>query len=219
MMAVVRMLWLASPALPIGAYAYSRGLEAAVTAGWVSSEAELLGWLMGVLERQVGTLDAPVLARLYDAFRSGDDASVARWDGFLCASRDTAELALEDRQLGLSLSRLLVDAGVTAASAFRERGAYATLFALACVHFGVARRDAVSAYLFAFAEGQVTAGSKLIPLGQRAAQRVLEALLARIDALAERALGLGDAELGSFTPFVSLGSALHETQYARLYRS
>lgn len=217
--ALVRLLWLASPALPVGAYAYSRGLEYAVEAEWVRDADEALSWIGGVLENQIVTLDAPVLSRLHTAFVAGDDIEVARWNGFLRATRESAELALEDRQLGLALGRVLAEAGVVAASRWRESAGYATMFALACVHWGVSAADAVRAFLFAFAEGQVTAASKLVPLGQSAAQRVLAVLLARLDALAERALSLSDAELGAYTPGLAIASALHETQYSRLFRS
>jgi urease accessory protein len=217
--ALLRLMWLVSPALPIGGYAYSRGLEYAVSAEWVSDAEGARAWIDGVLEHQVATLDAPVLARLHDAFRAGDAAEALRWNGFLCAARETAETALEERQLGLSLARVLAEAGVPGAAAWREQGAHATLFALASVHWGIARADAVLAYLFAFAEAQVTTAIKLIPLGQSSGQRVLTALFARVELLAQQALTMSDDAIGSYTPGLSLASALHETQYARLFRS
>jgi urease accessory protein len=212
-------LWLASPALPIGAYAYSRGLEYAVSEGWVVDAESARDWIAGVLERQLASLDVPVLARLYDGFATGDDEAVQYWNAFASATRESAELALEDRQLGRGLARVLSEAGIAAAEGWRETGGYATLFALACVDGGVSRSEAVTTYLFAFCEGQVTAASKLIPLGQRAAQRVLGDLLVQLDGLAQQALALEDHELGAYTPGVALGSALHETQYSRLFRS
>jgi urease accessory protein len=93
------------------------------------------------------------------------------------------------------------------------------MFALACVHYGVSRADAVLGYLFMFAEGQVTSASKLVPLGQRASQRALADLLAILEPLRGRALTLGDEEVGTTTPGLALASMLHETQYTRLFRS
>ena len=215
--ALLRLLWLASPALPIGAYAYSRGLEYAVDAGWVTDADSATDWIAGVLERQIATLDAPVLARLLDAWGDDDQERVAYWDDFLCAARETREALLEDVQLGLSLTKVLRDASVPRAE--RPLRSYPAAFALACAHFGVARADALLGYLFVFVESQVTAAIKLIPLGQTSGQAVLAQLMTRVPALAAEAAARRDDELGSYAPGLSLASALHETQYTRLFRS
>lgn len=219
MRGLVRLMWLVSPALPIGGYAYSRGLELAVSAGWVHDGDSARSWIAGVLERQVATLDGPLLARLHAAFTAGDAAAALHWNELLCAARETAETALEERQLGLALARVLVDAGIAEAASWRTLGGHATLFALACVHWGVSAADAVLAYLFAFAEAQVTTAIKLVPLGQSAGQRVLAGLLERLEELSARALALPDSDLGAYTPGMTMASALHETLYARLFRS
>ena len=216
---LLRLLWLASPALPIGAYAYSRGLEYALDAGWVKDAADVTSWVLGVLSNQIVTLDAPVLARLHDAYTADLPEEVERWNGFLCAARESAETALEDRQLGISLGKVLREAGVERALGATSPVSYAQWFALGCVHWGVSRFDAVLGFMFAFVEGQVTAAIKLIPLGQSAGQRVLGALMSQLPGLAQRALTLSDDELGAFTPGLALASMLHETQYTRLFRS
>ncbi|HEX5655556.1 MAG TPA: urease accessory UreF family protein, partial [Polyangiales bacterium] len=149
--ATMRLLWLVSPALPVGAYAYSRGLEYAVNAGWVHDSDSARDWVTGVLERQIGRLDAPVLARMYDAYQREQD--VSEWAQFLLAARESAEFALEDRQIGSSLAKVLREAGVPNV----QTGGYAQMFALAAVHYGVSRHDAVLGYMFAFAEGQIIA--------------------------------------------------------------
>jgi urease accessory protein len=215
---LLRLMWMVSPALPIGSYAYSRGLEYAVNAGWVHDGESAGHWIEGVLRNQLATLDAPLLVRLHEAFRTSDLTAAGRWSRFLCAARESAETALEDRQLGLALARVLGEAGVELAASFRA-GGYATLFALGCVAFDIAAHDAVLGYLFAFVEGQVTSASKLVPLGQRAAQSVLQPLLTSVEELAHAAFSVSDDELGAFTPGLALASALHETQYARLFRS
>lgn len=216
---LLRLLQLCSPALPIGAYAYSRGLEGAVQHGWVHDEASALAWIEGVIEASVASMDAPVLLRLYRAFARGEEADVEAWNAFLCAARESRELALEDRQLGLALARVLAEQGVDEAARFREGGAYATLFALACVRWGVSEQDALSAYLFAFAENQVSCAIKLVPLGQSAGQRILARIIGRVDAWVAHAMTLDDADIGSYAPGLALASALHETQYSRLFRS
>jgi urease accessory protein len=220
--ALSRLLWLASPGLPIGAYAYSRGLEQAEARGFVHDAASLERWIDGVLTHQVATLDAPVMVRVRRAAAAGDLAAVARWNEFLCANRESSEFALEDAQLGASLARLLGELGVEQAARLSRQGArpgHAAVFGVACAHFGVAPEASVVAYLMSFVENQVTAALKCLQLGQTAGQRVLSALIARVDALVASVLARPDAQLGSFAPGLAMASALHESQYCRLFRS
>src|SRR3954447_2260467 len=98
--------------MPVRGHAHSRGLESAVNFGWVTDEKNACSWIEGTLERSVASMDGPVFLRLYDAFQADDLGLVERWNDFLCAARETQELALEDRQLGLSLARVLCDQGV-----------------------------------------------------------------------------------------------------------
>jgi len=216
---LLRLLWLASPALPTGAYAYSRGLEQAVTRGWVHDAESVGSWIEGVLTRQVATLDVPLFVRLHAAFGVGAGSDVARYSALARAARESAELQLEEEQLGWALARVLRDSGVPDVERYSELGSFVAVFAFACVHFGIESRAGAAALLFMFAEAQVTAAIKLVPLGQSAGQRVLGRLLLSIDALVDAALALGDDEIGAFTPGLSLASALHETQYTRLFRS
>jgi urease accessory protein len=216
---LLRLLQLSSPALPIGAYAYSRGLESAVHFGWVRDEAGALDWIQGTLERSVASIDGPILVRVHEGFRTGDTALVERWNAFLCAARESRELALEDRQLGLALARVLSEHGVPGVGSWKANATYATMFALAAVHFGIDALDALAAYLFAFAENQVSCAIKLVPLGQSAGQRILSALIGSVGRLVRSVVELGDEQIGSYAPRVALGSALHETQYTRLFRS
>ena len=113
----------------------------------------------------------------------------------------------------------VADQGVDGAARFRDTGAYATLFALAGVRWGVSVEVALSAYLFAFAENQVLCAIKLVPLGQSAGQRVLARIIGRVDGWVAQALSVDDADNGSYAPGLALASALHETQYSRLFRS
>ena len=216
---LLRLLWLASPALPIGAYAYSRGLEQAVERGWVHDEPSLERWIAGVMRRQVGCLDAPVMLRVQRAARAHDAAAIATWNELLLAQRESRELALEDTQLGASLARLLRELTGVATELVPTRPAHATAFGLAAAHYGIAERAALAAYLFAFAENQITAALKCLSLGQTAGQRLLSRLIQQLDALTDDAWGRSDAALGSFAPGLALASALHETQYTRLFRS
>ncbi|MEJ2646043.1 MAG: urease accessory protein UreF [Gammaproteobacteria bacterium] len=219
--ALLRLLQLASPTLPVGAYAYSQGLEYAVHAGWVADEGDARDWILGLLEHNLANLDIPVLARLLEAWQQGDRADVLRWTRFLWAGRESAELRAEDRALGVALARLLADLGVAEARSWAgaDLATYATLFALAAVAWKIPPTDAAAGYLWAWCENQVAAAIKLVPLGQTAGQRILCLCAERIPALAARGLSLGESHIGSAAPGVAIASARHETQYTRLFRS
>ena len=219
--ALLRLLQLASPALPIGAFAYSQGLETAVELGFVSDEASAREFLSGVLLDGVARLELPLLARLHAAFACGDTAGAERWSQLLLASRETAERRDEEQQLGRALAKLLADQGLAEAQPWQrsELVTHVALFALGGVGFGVPAEALVPAFAFAWAEAQVGALSRLIPLGQLAAQRVLAALGALVPVAEARAGSLADDELGATLPGLALASALHETQYTRLFKS
>ena len=219
--ALLRLLQLASPALPIGSFAYSQGLETAVELGFIRDETSAREFLTGVLQDGLALLELPLLSRLHAAFLQQDERSVERWSAFLLASRETAERREEERHLGRALARLLADQGVAEAAAWhgRESVTHLALFALAGASFGVPEEALVPAYAFAWAENQVGALSRLVPLGQLSAQRVLAALGALVPAACARAALLADSEIGSTLPGLALASALHETQYTRLFKS
>jgi urease accessory protein len=215
------LLRFVSPTLPIGSYAYSRGLEYAVHAGWVHDEASASAWIVGLLEHVIALLDGPVLLRLHLAHQANDDAALERWNARLLASRESAELRLEDTQMGAALARLLMSQGVARAQpwAARKDACYATLFALAAVHFAVPREPALLGFLWAIADSQTSAAVRLVPLGQTAGQRILAASIAKLPDCARSAEQLDDSQIGALSPALALGSALHETQYTRLFRS
>ena len=218
--AILRLCHLVSPALPIGAYAYSQGLEQAVESGWVKDEASALQWLRGLSHHAVATLDLPILLRLHAAWQRGDTEAVQRWNQQLIASRETSELRAEDRHLGSSLAKVLCELGVEGAQPWRGRDAsLAALFALAAVHWNIPAAESAAGYLWAWSENQVLAAVKLVPLGQTAGQRLLHQLLEDMPALVERAGRLADEQISASAVAQVLGSALHETQYTRLFRS
>jgi urease accessory protein len=223
--ALLRLLHLCSPTLPIGAFAYSQGLEGAVTVGWVSDEDGALAWITGQIGAQLATLDLPLLRRFYDAWGpspGGADAlALDAWSAFLAASRPTAELQLEDRHLGAALARVLEGLDLSEARGWMGRSdvSHAALFALAARRWDVPFAAAAQGFAFAWAEAQTSAAVRLVPLGQSAGQRILVAAAATIPAAVARALTLSDDELGASAPRLAIASARHETQYSRLFRS
>jgi len=217
----VRLLQLASPALPVGAYSYSQGLEAAVEAGIIGDAQTAARWIGDVFALCVTGMEAPLLLRLVAAWESGDESAVRRWNDELIASRETAELRAETLQMGYSLRRLVSELGVDGASrldAFEEL-AYTTAFAFAVAAWRIDAREAVEAYLFAWIENQVLAAVKTVPLGQTQGQRILLELAQRIAPAVESAAAMGDDELSNLAPGLALASARHETQYSRIFRS
>ncbi|MES1206765.1 MAG: urease accessory UreF family protein [Pseudomonadota bacterium] len=225
-LAFLRLLQLASPTLPIGAFAYSQGLEPAVGAGLVGDEDSARAWILGLLAQTMTHVDLAVFVRLHAAAAAGDTATARRWNAHLLASRATAELQAEDLHLGSALARVLATLGlVPGAGDDREAPAagpertYAWMFAFAAARFGVGLRPALEAFAFNWAEAQTSAAVRLVPLGQSAGLRILSAAIEAIPSAVDRALALVDDEIGAAAPRLALLSTAHEVQYSRLFRS
>lgn len=219
--ALLRLLQLASPTLPVGAYAYSQGLEYAVEVEWVRDEASALQWLASVLGQVLTWSDLAVLVRLHNACSRDDAASVMAWNDRLYALRETAELRAEDHQLGSSLARVLHDLGLTGASIWLSRRptCFATLFALAAAEWGISQRAALLGYGWAWLESQTAAAIKLVPLGQSAGQRILSALQPTLATAVDLALVAEDVDIGRSLPGMVMASMQHARMYSRLFRS
>ncbi|MDP5237999.1 urease accessory protein UreF [Uliginosibacterium sp. 31-16] len=222
---LVRLLHLASPALPVGAFSYSQGLEWAVESGTVTSEAAAQQWIRDALHFALARCEAPALIGLLRAWSSNNAAEVARLNAEFIATRETSELRAETLQMGYSLARLLRDLPDTPEATkitllSLSEIAFPTPWAAAAAHWQIEEADAASAYLWAWLENQVMAAVKLVPLGQTAGQRMLVALAVDLPALAEEAVRRADSEdWENFTPGMTLASCQHETQYTRLFRS
>jgi urease accessory protein len=217
----VRLFQLISPSLPVGAYAYSQGIEWAVEAGWIRDGADLTGWLRGLLGDALARVDLPLLLRQHQAWQQGDVATVDRWNAVLLACRESAELRAEEHNRGRALAALLQELGIRVPG-----GDWSTVrptqiagFALAAATWGIPARDAALGYAWSWLENQVLGGVKAIPLGQSAGQRMLLALAQALPAAVDRALALPDEEIGACNPALAIASSRHETQYTRLFRS
>jgi urease accessory protein len=217
---LLRLLQLTSPALPIGAYAYSQGLEHAVHAGWVRDEATAADWILGLLEDALPCVEIPVLLRLMTAW-AHDVGQVDRWNEFLFSSRGSAELRSEDQRLGSALARLLTALEIPEAAPWvaAPHVTHLCMFALASARWDISPTDAAAGYLFSWAENQVGAATRLVPLGQTSAQRILSRATTVIPAAVARGASLADDEIGFAAPAHAIAAALHETQYSRIFRS
>lgn len=216
---LLRLLHLASPALPIGGFHFSQGLEYAAARQWVCDEASCAQWIEGLARQAIGRLDLPLLLRLHEAFALRVAADAERWNDWLIAARETAELRAEDLHMGSALAKVLIEHELDFAASAIARPAYATVFAFACVEWRASASDTLTTYAWTWLENQVLAAVKLIPLGQSAGQRMLSRLTKTVPDLVSAAARIADDEIGVGTLMHSFASALHESQYTRLFRS
>jgi urease accessory protein len=214
------LLHLSSPALPLGAFSYSQGLEAAVEAKDVRDEMTARGWVEDGLLHGFGRCELPVLALQYDAWSRHASEELKQRDAWFRASRETCELLAETEQMGWAAVQLARDLGVAATplAAMRPVALPTAMAFLACAQ-GVPSAMALIGYAFTWLENHATAAGKSVPLGQGAVQRIVFALRGTAVQQARRALGMKDDDLETFAPRLALRSAQHETQYTRLFRS
>lgn len=223
--ALLRLVWLASPALPVGGFSYSEGLEAAVDAGLVTGEASAREWLCDQLALTLARADLPLLAQAFDAWQRGDAERIAALNDWVRCTRETSELRLQAEQMGRSMVEWLRngdgrdDPRLATLAALQPAPTWPVAFALAAVQGGAPVASALLAHAFGWAENLVQAAMKAVPLGQAAGQRILQAVSERIPAVVEQALATGDDARQSFAPGLAILSARHETQYSRLFRS
>ena len=223
-MSLARLLQLASPALPVGAYTYSQGLEWAVETGTVKDEATALCWIVDQLEWNLGRYEAPLLVRLMEAWTTGDTNAALELDAEYLATRETAELRAETLQMGYSMKRLLHELGdfpqpLLDAIAVSPAPTFPYVWTCAAAAWQIPPQDALTAWLWSSTENQTMAALKAVPLGQAAGQRILQEAGRRIPAVGERALTLDDGQFSNFAPGFAIACCNHETQYTRLFRS
>ena len=211
-MNLARLLQLASPTLPVGAYSYSGGLEAAIEAGLVKDAASAERWIGDVLELSLGRMEVPILFRM---MKNPDSIKTSN-ETFL-ASRESAELRAETVQMGFSLTKLCQDLGMGEVPL--EEPAFPAAYAFAACQWKIEPGAALQAYLWAWLENQVMAAVKAVPLGQTDGQRILLSLGDLLPSLARKAMELEDRDLGNFALGLAMLSSRHETQYSRLFRS
>jgi urease accessory protein len=211
---------LASPSLPVGAFSYSRGLEAAIERSWVKDEAGAQDWILGTLEHVYAMLDGVLFLRMAAALSEGDRAAFLRHDSWLRAARESHELQQEDLRMGAALQRLVRDLKVPCAADFAGRNlSYPAAFALAAHHWQISAVQALQGLMWSTVEGQVSAAMRLVPLGQTSGQRILIEAVEVVHRSVDKAARTGDDEIGNTAMALAMASAWHEVQYSRLFRS
>lgn len=220
-LARLRLMQLTSPALPVGGFTYSQGIEWAVEAGWLRDVDSLSDWLSGLIDDGLAGLELPLLVRLYRACEAGQPASMDRWGRQLYASRETRELRQEECNRARALISLLRDLGIDRAVAWSGELSHcqAAPFAMAAVEWGISLEDCLLGYAWSWLENQVAAAIKLVPLGQTDGQRVQLRLAEKLPGACDRAMTIDDEAIGASAPALAIASACHETQYTRLFRS
>jgi urease accessory protein len=216
------LLQLASPALPVGAYSYSEGLETLVENGVIVSDKLLKDWLTAELRYGAIRIEAAVLVRAYHAVQNRDLNELSLWNRRLSAMRETEEMRNSSLQMGRSLIQLLVKLQPDIKFICDGVGFscnYAVAFAIAVSYSQINIQAALLAYLHSWVGNLITAGIKLIPLGQTAGQQLLIDLQPLLNSAVEEILQLEDDDLSACSWGLSLASMQHETLYTRLFRS
>jgi urease accessory protein len=223
----LRLLQLASPALPVGAFSYSQGLEAAAEAGVVTNAADTERWIATVLMRFQARSEAPLWLLAFKAFAAANEATLKAQNEFYIASRETAAWRDETRQMGWSLAQLALrldwlETGQRACVVALGRPAYPLMFAGCAEALKLPAIVALSAYLFAWLEGQCVVAQKILPIGQSAAQEMLFRLAEGIPSVVQEAVkraALGLPAVETFAPRLGILAARHESQYSKMFRS
>lgn len=223
---LLRLLAWLSPSFPVGAFAYSHGLEAAIEEGLVRDRASLQDWIADLVAHGSPHCDAILFCHAYRAVAADDPAAFLDVAELAAALRGTVELALEATQQGESFFQAIGDAWPVDVAIWRAtlasggvRPAYPIAVACASAVAGIPLTGAVTAYLHAFAANLVSAAVRAIPLGQTDGQRALAALEPGIAAAAVTSLDRPLDQAGSAALVVDTLSFRHETQYTRIFRS
>ncbi len=219
-LALTRLLQLTAPTLPVGAYAYSQGLESAVEVGYLGDVGAAGEWITGILTEGICRTDLPMLLRMFNAWRAGDDNQLQAANEELLALRETRELWQEDLQMGRALARLLDSLEVTGKGLIKGPS-FVSQFARAGAYWDIEEHDLLTGFAWSWLENQVSVATKLVPLGQTEAQALLMQISAEIPLLVTgvQESVQADHAPGQSLPGLAILSCQHEVQESRLFRS
>jgi urease accessory protein len=221
-LALLHLLQLASPALPVGAYSYSEGLEALVDHGVIASQETLDNWIKQELQYGTIRIEAAVMLRVYRCIGGDDLVGAAQWNAWLSAARESEELRQQSWQMGRSLLKLFIDLQPqwrTIAEAINYPYNYAVAFGMVAACWQIDPRAAIIGYLQSWISNAISAGVRLIPLGQTSGQQILLNVYDLAIEATQKILWLKDEELSSCSWGLALASMAHQKQYTRLFRS
>ena len=221
--ALLQLIWLASPALPVGGFSYSEGLEAAIDHGLVHDEASCTTWLHDQLLLTQARGDMAAMAQAVPAWQRLDEPRLRALNQWVLSTRESSEMRLQTEQMGRSLLDWLRNLQGAEPRALQCLAAlpptYPLAFALALAGTGAPLEQALQAYAFGWAENMTQAALKAVPLGQSSGQRMLAVLARTIPEAVHTALTRTDETRQAFSPMLAILSSRHETQYSRLFRS
>jgi urease accessory protein len=223
-LARMRLLQIASQAIPIGGYSHSHGFEAAIESGLVRSEAAVRQWIADVLLFSIGSYELPSLMDMSDAWMAEDLDALSRLNQEFLSTRESAELRSATVQMGFSMRALLAvlpDLPDTLVKTLQtmEEPSLPCVWSGAAAAWSIASADSAAAYLWSWAENQVLVAIKSVPMGQSAGQRVLLNIGGQIARLVQHRPSKDAQMRSNFAPGLAILSSQHETQYSRLFRS
>jgi urease accessory protein len=225
---LLQLMWLASPALPIGGFSYSEGIEAGVDAAYIATFSAANDWLIDQLHLSLARADLAVVAKSIAAWRRGDLDRIDELNNWVLQTRETSELRLQTEQMGRSMLDWLrkqpsfhgnFQDNFQSNQGFFKSPTYPLVFALAASATQASVRDCLMSFAFGWAENMVQAAVRAVPLGQTDGQRILANLADQIPTAVDAAMRLQDSERQAFSPVLAILSSQHETQYSRLFRS
>ncbi|WP_369920581.1 urease accessory protein UreF [Marinomonas polaris] len=216
---LLRLLQLSSVGLPVGGFAFSQGMEYAIDQGWVKNKAEVSDWIGLQLQQSVARIDLPVLQLCMAAAKQNDTERLLELNDLILACRETKELRLNDTAMGEALFRLMGSLQIDTPFKRLDEMSFVTLFAIAANHWGLQADLACLGFAWSWLENQIAAATKLVPLGQTQAQELLGELQTDIRHAIAMSLNIEEERVGAGLPAIAIASALHETQYSRLFRS
>jgi urease accessory protein len=185
----------------------------------VNSEKTAGEWILGQIKNNLCMLDVPIFLRMFNAWQEKDIEKVEYWNEMLLALREAAELRQEDGNLGAATLKVLNGLEIAMPQLENEELAFVTVFAFACHYWSIDMLEAAHGLLWSWCENQVAAAIKLVPLGQTSGQRIMSEAIEAIAQSVKKAQQCKDADIGLLAPGLAIASALHETQYTRLFRS